>query len=180
MIQKLEILLWHSRLRIWHGHCSSLGYCCGAGSVPGPGTSAFQGHGWKKKNDSEIKNPKLGPPSLGISICHECGPKKAKKKKKKKEKKIYSVLPIININANYSYIKTYQVGKNPELDNLLCWHDCGDGSILIHGQKNDKTSMERNLARFSKITFASTFWHSNLMIPRKHLQKIFLNYTPGY
>ena len=26
-------------------------------------------------------------PSLGISICQECGPKKAKKKKKKKDRK---------------------------------------------------------------------------------------------
>ena len=25
--------LWHSRLRIWHCHCSGLGHCCGIGSL---------------------------------------------------------------------------------------------------------------------------------------------------
>ena len=37
------------RLRIQHCHCSGLGYCCGIGLIPGPGTSTFCGHGWKKK-----------------------------------------------------------------------------------------------------------------------------------
>ena len=37
------------RLRIQHCHCSSLGYLCGIGLIPGPGTSTFCGHGWKKK-----------------------------------------------------------------------------------------------------------------------------------
>ena len=40
-------LLWHSRLRTWHCHCSSLGCCCGTGSSPGPGTSSC--HGWDQK-----------------------------------------------------------------------------------------------------------------------------------
>ena len=30
-------------LRIWHCHCSSLGHCCGVGSIPGPGTSTCHG-----------------------------------------------------------------------------------------------------------------------------------------
>ena len=44
--------LWHSGLRIWCCHCSSLGHCCGAGSIPGPGTSICYGCGQKKKNHS--------------------------------------------------------------------------------------------------------------------------------
>ena len=31
---------WHSRLRIQHCHCYSLGHCCVAHLIPGPGTSA--------------------------------------------------------------------------------------------------------------------------------------------
>ena len=31
--------LWHSGLRIWHWHCSTLGHCCGEGPVPGLGSS---------------------------------------------------------------------------------------------------------------------------------------------
>ena len=34
-----RVLLWHSGIRIQHCHCSSLGCCCGAGFIPGPGTS---------------------------------------------------------------------------------------------------------------------------------------------
>ena len=29
-------LLWHSGLKIWRGHCSGLGPCCGMGSTLGP------------------------------------------------------------------------------------------------------------------------------------------------
>ena len=42
-------LLWLSGLRIQHCHWSSLGRCCGAGSIPAPGTSTCHGHGQKKK-----------------------------------------------------------------------------------------------------------------------------------
>ena len=37
------------QLRILHCHCSSSGRCCGAGSIPGPGTFACHEHGQKKK-----------------------------------------------------------------------------------------------------------------------------------
>ena len=37
------ILLQHGRLRIWYCHCRGSGCCCGAGSVPGPGTSICHG-----------------------------------------------------------------------------------------------------------------------------------------
>ena len=42
------VLLWHSRLRIQHCHCSSLGCCCVTGSIPGLGTSICHGHDRKK------------------------------------------------------------------------------------------------------------------------------------
>ena len=48
----LEAALRGSALRIWHCHCSSLGHCCGAGSVPGPGTSTCHRWGQKKKERS--------------------------------------------------------------------------------------------------------------------------------
>ena len=38
-----------SGLRIWHRHCCSLGHCCGAGLIPGPGTSTGWGRGQKEK-----------------------------------------------------------------------------------------------------------------------------------
>ena len=31
--------IWLSKLKIWHCHCSILGYCSGAGLIPGPGTT---------------------------------------------------------------------------------------------------------------------------------------------
>ena len=34
--------MWHSGLRIWCCHCSSLDHCCGSVSIPGPGTSTGQ------------------------------------------------------------------------------------------------------------------------------------------
>ena len=42
-----SVLLWHSRLRIWHNHCSGLGQCCGTGSLA-----------WE------------------LPLCCRCGPKK--------------------------------------------------------------------------------------------------------
>ena len=38
-----------SRLRIWLCHCNCLGHCCGTGSIPLPGTSAYHGCGQLKK-----------------------------------------------------------------------------------------------------------------------------------
>lgn len=46
----LGVLLWSSRVRMEHFHCSNLGCCCDAGSTPGPGTSTFHIHGCSKKN----------------------------------------------------------------------------------------------------------------------------------
>ena len=37
--------MWHSRLRVWHCHCSSSGHCCDVGLIPGLGTSACCGCG---------------------------------------------------------------------------------------------------------------------------------------
>ena len=48
-IETSRVLLWHSRLRIWHCHCSGLGHHCGMGSIPGPGTSTCLGVAKKKK-----------------------------------------------------------------------------------------------------------------------------------
>ena len=39
----LGVLLWHSRLRIWHFHCCGVGCCYGMGSAPGLGTSTSHG-----------------------------------------------------------------------------------------------------------------------------------------
>ena len=44
-----RVLLWHSGLRIWHYHCSGLGCCCGADSVPGLGSFTCCGRGQKNK-----------------------------------------------------------------------------------------------------------------------------------
>ena len=52
------VLLWLSRVRIWHCHCSSLGCCCGLGSVPGPGTSTYCGCSQKKKKKKKKKKRK--------------------------------------------------------------------------------------------------------------------------
>ena len=40
-------------------HCSSLGHCCGPGSIPGLGTSACHGHNQKKpqKTETQIIDP---------------------------------------------------------------------------------------------------------------------------
>ena len=39
------VLLWCSGLRIYNCHCSHSSHCCGAGSVPGLGTSTCHRHG---------------------------------------------------------------------------------------------------------------------------------------
>ena len=41
------VVLWLSGLRTWPCHCSGLGHCCGAGSVPGLETSTCRE--WPKK-----------------------------------------------------------------------------------------------------------------------------------
>ena len=35
------VLWWVSGLKIWHCYCCGSGCCCGMGSIPGPGTSAW-------------------------------------------------------------------------------------------------------------------------------------------
>ena len=48
--------LWLTELRIWHYHCHSLSCCCGAGSIPGPGTSlCLGGCGQKKKKWGRVE-----------------------------------------------------------------------------------------------------------------------------
>ena len=56
--------LVHSGLMIWHCHCSGLGHCHGAGSVPGPGTFTYHGRGHKKE-DIEYS-------SLCYTVCPCC------------------------------------------------------------------------------------------------------------
>ena len=51
-------------LMIWHCHCSGLGHCHGAGSVPGPGTFTYHGRGHKKE-DIEYS-------SLCYTVCPCC------------------------------------------------------------------------------------------------------------
>ena len=60
------VLLWCSRLRIQHGHCSSLGGCCGSGSIPGPGTSTGCGCGKRKKKKKDTSSFPIN------SICLRC------------------------------------------------------------------------------------------------------------
>ena len=45
---------WLSGLRIWHCHCSSLGYCCGVGLIPGLRTSTCCEHGQINKVNSHV------------------------------------------------------------------------------------------------------------------------------
>ena len=46
-----------SRLRIQCCHCSSLGHCCGTGSIPGPGISTCHGHNQvtAQENDEDLR-----------------------------------------------------------------------------------------------------------------------------
>ena len=41
---KIGVPWWHNGLRIQGCHCSSLGCCCGTGSIPGLGISTYRGH----------------------------------------------------------------------------------------------------------------------------------------
>ena len=66
------VLLWPSRLRIRHYHCSSLGCCHGTDSVPGPGTST----------------------------CHECGPPKSHTNLKKRKEMIRNIVNQLYVNIN--------------------------------------------------------------------------------
>lgn len=52
----LGVPLWHSRLRIWHSHCRGSGHHCGAGSIPGPGTSTCHEHGQKRTKNKNKTN----------------------------------------------------------------------------------------------------------------------------
>ena len=42
--EHVGVPLWCSGLRVWCCHCSSLGHCCGWGSIPGPGTFKCGAH----------------------------------------------------------------------------------------------------------------------------------------
>ena len=64
------IPFWCSGLRIRHCHCSSSGHYCGAGSIPGLGTSMCQGHAkyiyiyiYLKRADIKVINEILDVPS---------------------------------------------------------------------------------------------------------------------
>ena len=50
---------WHSGLRIWHCHC------CGAGLIPGPGTSTCHGLGQKQTKKKSLSHSKSGPKQIG-------------------------------------------------------------------------------------------------------------------
>ena len=47
----LGLPLWLSGLRIWSCHCSSSDCCCATGSIPGGGTSEYNGCVKKKKKE---------------------------------------------------------------------------------------------------------------------------------
>lgn len=51
-------LLCCSRLRIWHGHGSTLGHCCGLSSFPGAGTSTCCRHGKNKYIEIKVSKKK--------------------------------------------------------------------------------------------------------------------------
>lgn len=51
-ITKGECSLVAWQVRTQHCHCCCLDYCCGSGSIPGPGTSRCCGHCQKKKKKS--------------------------------------------------------------------------------------------------------------------------------
>ena len=53
--KKSGILSWGSRLRIQQCHCSSLGHCCGVGSIPGLGTCTWHRGSQKKKKNQPPK-----------------------------------------------------------------------------------------------------------------------------
>ena len=62
--------LQHSRLRLWCYPCSSLGHCCGAGLISGPGTSTCPECGQnlkKKKNEREKIEVYVSLPYHGLS-----------------------------------------------------------------------------------------------------------------
>ena len=50
------VLLWRSRLRVWHCHHSGLGHCCGGGSWPGNFHMPRTHQKKKKKKKTEIVN----------------------------------------------------------------------------------------------------------------------------
>ena len=58
---KLGIPLWHRGLKIWCGHCSSLGHCYGMGLIPGPGISTCCGCSPKrnKKESSRVEKGRI-------------------------------------------------------------------------------------------------------------------------
>ena len=103
---KEGILLWCGGLRIQCGHYSSLGHCCGIGSIPGLGTSTCCTHVERKegrRDGGRERGPavvqRIGSilgalecrfyPWPGNPMCLEAAKKKKKKRKKerKKEKK---------------------------------------------------------------------------------------------
>ena len=85
-------------------------------------------------------------PILGTSICHECGPKKAKKKKKEEEKKlVYALLGILWHCLCFSF--------------SFPAYDCSCHSCRRHHYKLPvcpETSNSLNLASLSSIILTSS------------------------
>ena len=52
--------LWHSGLRIWHCHCSSLGHCSGVSLIPGLGTYICYAYSLKKKEEEKESSTIIG------------------------------------------------------------------------------------------------------------------------
>lgn len=64
----MEVPMWYSVLRIWHGHSCGTGCNCGTGSLPGLGTSTFcRCNEKKKKKDTLIRGENT---SSVISLPH--------------------------------------------------------------------------------------------------------------
>ena len=46
------VLMWHSRLKIWHSHFCGSGHCCGMGLIPCLGTSFHMLRKWPKRRST--------------------------------------------------------------------------------------------------------------------------------
>ena len=114
-------LLWGSGLRIQCYHCSSLGFCCGEGWIPGPGTSTCIGM---------AKNKQTNKRNTGH----------IEMKQKKKPKNISNLKPIFtqvwDLNS-----KTYGPLK---LSLQSSWWQC----LKTPGSSNCKFSLEERVFFF--------------------------------
>ena len=62
-----------------HCHSCALGHCCGAGSIPGSGTSACCGHGQNSKNKTKQNKSKQANKQTNKTPVHPGANMKEKK-----------------------------------------------------------------------------------------------------